>query len=260
VSDFFKNKKVLITGAASGIGKALLIQLLEKGAEVFAVDISDLGLEKLRQEFSEIKTKQVDLAVKGANDQIIKWLDQNNFQIDLVIANAGKAEYGPAKTQKWKEMDALFQLNTFSPIELGMKLQERQASCHHVIIASAMSYWAVPGYSLYAATKSALLQWARTVWSEGGQHLTLVFPIATATAFFDNAGKNIPKAFPVQDPRTVARRILRGLEKGKKRIFPSHLFSLMRLMNKVIPILLPIYHWMELEKLRRWVRNKANSE
>ena len=136
-----------------------MIQLLEKGAEVYAVDISDLGLEELRQEFSEIKIKQIDLAVKGANDLIIEWLNQNNFQIDLVIANAGKAEYGPAKTQNWEEMDALFQLNTFSPIELGMKLQERQASCHHVIIASAMSYWAVPGYSLYAATKSALLQW-----------------------------------------------------------------------------------------------------
>ena len=75
------------------------------------------------------------MAVKGANDLIIEWLNQNNFQIDLVIANAGKAEYGPAKTQNWEEMDALFQLNTFSPIELGMKLQERQASCHHFINA-----------------------------------------------------------------------------------------------------------------------------
>jgi short-subunit dehydrogenase len=123
----------------------------------------------------------------------------------------------------------------------------------HVITCSAIAYWAIPGYSLYSSTKAALLQWADCLWAEGdGDWLTLVFPIATATAFFEAAGPNIPRAFPIQSPGEVAKSMLTGAAKGKKKIFPSVLFKSLVLINRMLFFLKPLTQRLELKKLRKW--------
>lgn len=257
---FFHNKKIIITGAASGIGRSLVEAFDAVNATLLAVDSSIEGLETLKVNFPKVEILHADLSQEKGNELIYSWISQNWQEVDYAIANAGKASYGLASNQNWKEMEGLFQLNVFSSIQLGMQLQKRYVNCRHVILASAMSYWSVPGYSSYAASKSALLQWADTVWSEGNRNLTLVFPIATNTAFFENARKQIPKAFPMQDSQTVARKILKGLKAGKKRIFPSPLFVVMRYLNRLLPFIKPIYQYMELQKLKKWESIQPNSE
>jgi uncharacterized protein len=257
----FKQAKIIITGAGSGIGLALVRQLYPWTRNILVVDISEKNLQGLKSSFPELSGYlQADLSKKEGNQIILDWFKTNWESIDFCFANAGKAAYHAAENQDWKDMESLFQLNVFSPIQLGMELKVLfpEKKFRHVITCSAMGFWAVPGYSLYGATKAALLQWARTVWAEKSEDwLTLVFPIATTTGFFEAAGKQIPKAFPLQHPETVTKKMLSGVESGKKKIFPSTLFRIILILNNFLPVILLIYQWLEYRKFNSWLSKQT---
>ncbi len=258
----FQDSFIILTGAGSGIGREILRLLYPSTKNILAVDFNQELLDKLMQEFPSIFTLKGDLSQKEGNKLILDWVKSNWQRVDFCFANAGKAEYGQAQDQNWKNAEQLFQLNVHSPIQLGLTLKVLfpNSQFRLIITASAMSFWTIPGYSLYAATKAALLQWAETVWSEkSGNWLTLVFPIATSTGFFEAAGKNIPKPFPRQDASSVAKSILSGVAKGKTKIFPSNLFYLMLRLNKILPVILPLYQSIEYHKYKNWLKKQLET-
>ncbi|GAB2479608.1 SDR family NAD(P)-dependent oxidoreductase [Algoriphagus taiwanensis] len=253
----FDQARIILTGAGSGIGLALLRQLYPHTRQILAVDFNPIFLDQLRLEFPDLGgILQADLSLKEGNQGILDWVKNHWDGVDFCFANAGKAEYGLAEKQDWENMDRIFQLNIFSPIQLGFQLRNQfpDTQLRHVITCSAIAFWAVPGYSIYGATKSALLQWARGLWAEkDGDWLTLVFPISTSTRFFETAGKDIPKAFPMQSPETVAGKILKGSGMGKKKIFPSPLFRIMLHLNNFLYLIRPGYQLAEYQKLKSWI-------
>lgn len=258
----FQNSFIILTGAGSGIGREILRLLYSSTQKILAVDFNQELLNMLKQDFPSIITLKADLSQKDGNQLILEWVKSNWQRVDFCFANAGKAEYGQAQDQNWENAEQLFQLNVHSPIQLGLALKELfpNSQFRLIITASAMSFWTIPGYSLYASTKAAILQWAETVWSEkSGNWLTLVFPIATRTGFFEAAGKDIPTPFPQQDASVVAKSILSGVAKGKTKIFPSALFYLMFRLNKIIPIILPIYQFLEFNKYKNWLKNQLET-
>lgn len=258
----FDNSRIIITGAGSGIGKELIQQLYPMTKRILAADNSAKSLERLEAEFPNLEGFLLsDLSKKEGNKLILDWVDSKWGSVDFCFANAGKAEYQASEFQDWNNMDSLFQLNVFSPIQLGMELRKAypKTQIRHVITCSAIAFWAIPGYSIYGASKAALLQWARTIWAEkSGDWLTLVFPIATATSFFDTAGKEIPKAFPIQQPDFVAKKMLSGVAAGKKKIFPSLLFRVMLHLNNFLYVIRPISQAIESKKFRSWIAKQKD--
>lgn len=259
----FENSRIIITGAGSGIGKELVRQLYPLTKRILAVDNSVPSLERLEADFPHLEGVLLsDLSKQEGNSLILDWVKSSWGGIDFCFANAGKAEYHAAEMQDWKNMDSLFQLNVFSPIQLGMQLRLHfpSTALRHVITCSAIAFWAIPGYSIYGASKAALLQWARTIWAEkSGDWLTFVFPIATSTGFFDSAGNSIPKAFPIQKPDHVVKKILSGVVNGKKKIFPSLLFRIMLHLNNFLYIIRPLSQAIESKKFRSWMDKQSNS-
>jgi short-subunit dehydrogenase len=257
----FKDAQVIVTGAGSGIGLELVRQLYPQTQKILAVDYLPQALESLQSEFPNLVTLNADLSLKEGNGIILAWVNDHWTYVDICFANAGKAEYGEASLQNWANMDYLFQLNVHSPIQLGLALKEAfpNHSLRHVITCSAIAKWSIPGYSLYGSTKAAILQWAESLWAErAGDWLTLVFPIATATSFFEAAGTDIPKAFPIQSPREVATAMLLGAAKGKKKIFPSSLFLSLLFLNRFLFFLQPLAQYLEYKKFKNWLSKSTS--
>jgi uncharacterized protein len=126
-----------------------------------------------------------------------------------------------------------------------------------VITASAMGKLALPGWALYASTKGALDRFVEAYRHELGSNvlLTLVYPIATRSNFFNAAGDTTPVPFPSQTPEWVAGAVLKGIERDQREIYPSIIFRVAWILNRVLPM-----GWLiranEARVFTRWLNSK----
>ena len=124
-----------------------------------------------------------------------------------------------------------------------------------------MGEMAIPGYALYAATKFAMKGFQEAIRLEAPKNLklTAVYPVSTATNFF-NVGSNgidVGHPFPIQKAEVVADRMIDGIEKAKKHIYPCKVFKPSKLlMNTVTPVR-EVYWGMEKKRLKRFLEKKA---
>jgi len=255
------NQNIVITGAASGIGLELVAQLSASHNHILAVDIDLAKLRELKNNYPEIEFLCLDLTYVESLLEIFSWIHDHWKKVDIFFANAGYAKYSSWKDLAADEFEKLLHINTLIPIETAKLLFKNQPDYPFrlVITASAMSFWYIPGYAAYAASKAALHQFAETIRSEGGgDWLTLVYPIATKTQFFEKAGNSIPKAFPVQSVESVVKVMIKGVAKGKTRIFPSRTFLIIQLLNRIIPVFKPLYLKLEKNKFENWTCKTKN--
>lgn len=244
------DKRIVLTGAASGIGRALLELLAEYSAQVLAVDINAGALhatcnEVLGTSRSATITPYIcDLSSAENVDRLFEQALQTLGRIDLFIANAGFAYYEQVEQPDWEHIERIFRVNVFNTLYTIEKMQALYGDEPYkvVVTASAMALLAVPGYAIYSATKAALHRFTDAYrWQmKDSRKLMLVYPIATRTGFFKAAGESVPSAWPSQEPETVARAILRGIRRDRKSVSPSFLFSLVMFLDRFLPV-----HWLE---------------
>ncbi len=216
---------IILTGASTGIGRALLEKLLEKGAYVVAVS---RHMTSQSIEHDNLLKLDLDLVSKAAVDTLFEASLSRFKTIDAFIANAGFAYYRKEDVPDWENMATIVQTNVTSVIYSAQKMKALKGTDPFNFMAtlSAVSYLSMPGYALYGMTKMGLRGFMDS-WRlelKKGQHAQAVFPVATKTEFFNRANQ-VRKPWPVQDAEHVAKVMMRGLEKNKKRIFPSKLFK-----------------------------------
>jgi short-subunit dehydrogenase len=258
-----EHKHIVITGAASGIGKALLIQLSAIPCTILAADLNADALKSAVDALSgsaRVYTFVGDLSTQTEVERLFHEAAQQFGHIDVFIANAGFAYYEQFAHADWQHIERIFALNVFSPIYSAARLREHSAGRPYtlVIIASAMAYIAIPGYSLYAATKAALDRFAEAYRHDLPAHgqLMMVYPVATRTGFFAGAGRNVPVMPPSQPPEVVARAIIAGLRANKRKVFPSMTFRLLRLTGFTLHLTRMISHLVGGMQLRQWLKQK----
>jgi short-subunit dehydrogenase len=243
-----ESKNIIITGASSGIG-ADLCELLHKDNKIFAVARSTEKIKNSKNiyKFScdVSKPENIDLLFTEAQKQL--------GEIDIFFANAGFAYCEKIEKADWKHIESIFSTNVFSVFYSISKFKELKIdqAFNFVVTASAMSYLSIPGYSLYGSTKFALKGFADAFRYElnNNQKLSLVYPVATYTSFFDIANaEKMP--WPRQKSLVVAKAIIKGVKRNKKHIYPSCLFRIGMILNGIIPIF-KIYLGIEGRKFRK---------
>lgn len=257
------SKRIVITGTSSGIGRETLLLLLKfQNVKIFCVDNQDnKDVELLSGDSVDVRFFKADVSNPESIESIIQAAKEWMGGIDIFFANAGFAYYEEIQKPNWYRIEKIFQTNVFSPFYTLTYLNHNSENPFlFIVTASAMSHLPIPGYSLYASTKSAVHSFMNCFRYElkKGNRLMVVYPIATRTKFFDTAGNAVPIPFPSQSSPSVAKSIIRGIQWNKKHVYPSTLFRIMQLVDRFLIYPLKIYQKIEGWKFKRYQR-KVNS-
>ncbi|MBR0374049.1 MAG: SDR family NAD(P)-dependent oxidoreductase [Mogibacterium sp.] len=258
-------KTIVITGASSGIGKEVLDKLADpaKGNRVLATSRT---IEKLTGYGDNVTLFNCDVSTQEGVDKLFEKAESLFDKIDIVIANAGAPYYEKFDYVNWNRIENIFNLNTISPIYTYTKYLEhlKGREGHLAFTISAMGEMAIPGYALYTATKFAMKGFQEAIRLEAPKNLklTAVYPVSTATNFFNVGGNGIDvgKPFPVQKAELVADRMISGIEKAKKHVYPCRIWKPSKLLMSVVPQVKSFYWGMEKNRLKRFLEKKAELE
>lgn len=251
-----ENKNIVVTGASSGIGLELTKAFLSKGCRVVAASRT-INKELLGQE--NFYPFQADVSTPEGVDNLFTFALQTLESIDIFVANAGFAYYEKLGAADWGHISSIFNLNFNSVVYSAQKMKQLKGTqpFNFLTVSSGMAILPLPGYALYSGTKAALKGFAEAYrWElDKEQYFQVVYPIATKTAFFKNAGDS-PVPWPSQKAELVVESILKGIRKNSISIYPSKLFYSLTLFNRVFPLIFKLYAYMEDKKFKRWLADK----
>lgn len=219
----YVGKTALITGASSGIGEQFARELAARGANLILVArrsdrLSTLASDIESSSKSKVTSISLDLSTPGSASELVKILDEKTADVDVLINNAGFGTNARLQNQDLARLRQEIGLNVTTLTELTARfLPKMIAKDSGVVIniASTAAYQAVPGMSVYAATKAFVLSFTEALWGElrGTNVLALaVSPGATATEFFDIAGV---KGSNMAPPVRVVQTALAELDKAR---------------------------------------------
>lgn len=192
------NKIFVVTGAGSGIGRELSLQLLKKGARVAAVDIHPDGLQETKQmagSDGQIQTFICDVSSLEEVEILIKKIVTRYGSVDGLINNAGIIQpFRRIHELRWEEIEKVMQVNFYGMLYmvrsfLPIILQSREA--HIVNVSSMGGFLPIPGQTIYGASKAAVKLFTEGLYSElkGTRvHVTLVLPGGVDTNIRKNSG------------------------------------------------------------------------
>ncbi len=227
---------VVITGASSGIGKAVAERLSARGARLVLSARRADRLEQLNREMSgRHLVIPADVARREDCEQLIGRTLEKFNRIDTLICNAGHGNYRTVADTSPDEMRRIFATNYFGTtdcIAAALPGMLRQDLCDDwrgqiMIITSCVARRAVPYLGAYSATKSAQLSVAEALRVELRPHqiaVTSVHPIQTRTEFGQTAqdlgGTRIAPGPMGQTVQSVARKIVDAIAKPRAELWP----------------------------------------
>jgi short-subunit dehydrogenase len=228
-------KRVLVTGASSGIGRELARELGARGAALAISARRRTLLEELAEEISgngipAPVVLEADLSQTGGARALATKAEEALGPIDVLVNNAGGGVGGRITTVgDREEAREAFEINYWAPLALIKALvpamaERRRGAVVNVTSMAQVSTW--PGFGAYAATKAALAVATETLAMElvdVGVHVMEVIPgpVDTAVQGETRLAPGIERMLnrtPLGDPAVLARLIVRALEQGKTRV------------------------------------------
>jgi short-subunit dehydrogenase len=229
----FKNVTALVTGASSGIGKAMARELAAQGANLILVS---RNVKRLEQEAEDLKIRfgvnvyvfPEDLERLEDRLELFAWIQKSGMVVDVLINNAGLAHFGPFERMSFVDTESMLDLNIHALAHLtrlflpGM-LERKTGGILNV--ASTAGFQPLPNLSVYAATKAFVLNFSEALWVEckgRGVRVFCLCPGNTLTRFHQNAGIDKKRMFFSASAADVARFALRKFLKTNQ---PSAIYG-----------------------------------
>ncbi len=152
-----ENKKtVLITGASTGIGRAIAIRLAKEGYKVFAGIRKKVDKEEIEGLDKNIQGVYLDVTNSGSIEKAFWYVIKNTDKIDVLINNAGIVEASPVECLDIKRLKEQFEVNTFGALAVAQKFLPLLAGSRIINMSSDASTGLFPYISAYCASKRAL--------------------------------------------------------------------------------------------------------
>lgn len=227
-------KRILITGASSGLGREIARQSAKRGASLILTGRDMKRLYEVYEDCATLNTRDrhyyivSDLARPTAAEDLCNYIDALNEDIDIVVNCAGYGIFKSYADFSLAEMRSMFEVNVLSLMLISQRMAIKMVQQGHgqiVNIASMAGKIATPQTSVYSATKFAVLGFSNALRLElagTGVSVTTVNPGPVKTSFFDRADKSghylESLGKQVLDPVKLATKIVRQFNHPKREI------------------------------------------
>ncbi len=239
-----KDKIVLITGGASGIGKIMARLVLERNAKVIIWDINQKKLNEVVSEFSSKGTVigyNVDVSNSLEIQETANKVKQEIGKVDVLINNVGIIVGKYFNEHETQDIIKTMEVNSQAPMLITKEFlgdMMTQNSGHICNIASSGGLISNPKMAVYAASKWALIGWSDSLRLEMKQlrkkvNITTIMPYYINTGMFDGVKSKIP----ILEPEPTALKIIKAIENNKKKLtIPSYIYRFTRLGQAILSI------------------------
>jgi len=248
-------KVVVVTGAGSGMGRELSLELARRGATVAAVDFREETLAEtaalVRKLGGKISTHTLDVSDLAKVAALPAAVIKAHGTVDAVINNAGIIQpFVPVAELPWKDVEMVMAVNFFGPVAIVqafLPLLTKRPEAHILNVSSMGAYAPVPGQTVYGASKAAIklfTEGLRSELMETTVGVTIVFPGAIATNIAANSGMTAMAAdseaaskFPTTPAPVAAKAMVDAIEANKPRITIGSDATLMDRLSRLNPVM-----------------------
>ena len=247
-----ENQRILITGAAGGIGQHLS-RMAGKGNELFLIDLNQNALDKVALELENLGAKVHTFAIDITDRKVVEKLAGDIIKsggLDLLINNAGIGLHKELSELTIEDYEKQLAVNFWAPlyfIYAFLPYFKEHKKGHIVNVSSGQAFYRLPTWSAYAVVKLAIGALSEALHFELKNFnikVTTVYPYMVNTGFYNDvktetlASKLSMALLPLysQEPETVARTIINAIEKERLVEDVHILTSLGRLMRGFQPV------------------------
>ncbi len=238
----------ILTGASSGIGRALATQLVRSGARLVVVSRRAERLDELAASLNDAQGQLITLAGDVTYAEVrlaaVQRAERTFGGLDLLVNNAGSGAMGRFDQAAPDRLRHIMEVNFFAPAEMirvALPLLERGNRPMVVNVDSVLAHRGVPGCSEYCASKFALRGLSESIRAEVaalGIDVLSVSPARTETEFFENVINPHETRWPVirgMPADAVARRVVKAIRRGRHEIVISASGKLLVWANRLMP-------------------------
>lgn len=241
---FYSNeimRYALVTGASKGIGKAIATELAHRKINLLLVARNEEQLRTLAASLHaqygiQAAYLPLDLSLPNAVPQLMAWIQNNGYEISILVNNAGYGLSGPFQDYTAEEHEAMMRVNMHVPVALThalLPMLQSHTPAYILNIASSAAYQSVPGLTSYAASKAFMLNFSRGLRYElrnKGISVTAVSPGSTDTDFASRAkvgAKGLKAAEKVNmTPEAVGRIAVQAMFSRKAEVITGFINKL----------------------------------
>jgi len=240
-----RGKSVLITGAASGIGRLMAFEFAQEGARVLVLwDINQGALDavekELRQTGVNVKTFVCDVSKRANIYETASKVKSEVGKIDILVNNAGVVSGEFFLDLKEENIERVMNVNIMAimwTIKSFLPDMVRENSGHLVTISSAGATCGVPKLADYCASKSAAFGFMESlrleIQNKGWNiNTTTICPFYINTGMFDGVKSGNP-LLPILDPKWVVRSIIKAVKTNSHVVYLPFMVKLIFIMRYV---------------------------
>lgn len=226
----FRDRRVLITGAASGIGRLMALRIAARGGRLILWDLDEAHLAAVAGEVAaaggQAAAYACNLAERASIEAAAARTLAEHGAVDVLINNAGIVDGKRMLEATDEEVERTFAVNTlahFRTVRAFLPGMKERGAGHIVTIASASGIAAVPRLADYSASKAAAIAFDESLRLEFAHdgvpvRTTVVCPYYVATGMFEGVRTRFPLLLPIMRPEAVAARIVRAIERDETRV------------------------------------------
>jgi NAD(P)-dependent dehydrogenase (short-subunit alcohol dehydrogenase family) len=207
------NKRAIVTGASSGIGREIVRQLAEDGWRVLAVARRAERLKELEKDGSgRIVGFPADISAEGAAEAVVSAAAEKIGGLDLLVNNAGTSWVGPFAGMPTEKIDEVMHLNVRALMLMcraAIPILEKSEPGQIINVSSIADRIPMEGLAVYCSSKAAVSMFTKVLAKELAPkkiRVNLLAPCGTDTEIFDKAGVKIDSSHLVS-PREMAELV-----------------------------------------------------